>query len=178
MQQNSGVTHLLSALCCSIRSCLCLKSLLSRSRAVFLFPRPDLPPTIHKLSPTALNSPHLAHPTSSQLQVVISNMELFLFCLMLAALAAACPPLFNAFAFRGNATHTTQDLVRKLFDSQPQTGWSEIVTLLCNNILPSFCSPESAIFSARLTVSNTATTSSVSLLTTAPKGELLTIAKL
>ncbi|KAH4981134.1 hypothetical protein HBI76_173810 [Parastagonospora nodorum] len=69
------------------------------------------------------------HPESIQLRVIISNMKLFLFFLMLAALAAACPPLFNDFAFQGNGTHTTQDLVRDLFDSHPQTGWSEIVTL-------------------------------------------------
>jgi hypothetical protein len=62
-------------------------------------------------------------------------MKFFLFFLMLAALAAACPPLFNDFAFRGNDIHTTQDLVRDLFDSHPQTEWSEIVTLVCNSIL-------------------------------------------
>jgi hypothetical protein len=49
--------------------------------------------------------------------------------LVLSALVAACPPLFNDFTYLGNDTHTTADLVRDLYEQLgPQQGWDEIAT--------------------------------------------------
>jgi hypothetical protein len=63
-------------------------------------------------------------------------MNLFFLTFLIAALAVACPPIFNDFTFLGNESHTTADLVRDVFNKQPQLGWVEIVTkvrllLLC-----------------------------------------------
>ncbi|KAH7076235.1 hypothetical protein FB567DRAFT_596850 [Paraphoma chrysanthemicola] len=56
-------------------------------------------------------------------------MKLLALLFFLAALATACPPLFNDFYYLGNETHSTASLVRDLFKQQPQLGWSEIVTM-------------------------------------------------
>jgi hypothetical protein len=55
--------------------------------------------------------------------------------LMLSALVAACPPLFNDFTYLGNDTHTTADLVRGLYEQLgPQQGWDEIATKVRNRL--------------------------------------------
>ncbi|KAF2027967.1 hypothetical protein EK21DRAFT_114314 [Setomelanomma holmii] len=47
---------------------------------------------------------------------------------ILATVASVCPPLFNDFQYLGNKTHSTADLVRDLFNKQPDLGWAEIIT--------------------------------------------------
>jgi hypothetical protein len=63
-------------------------------------------------------------------------MNLFFLILLVTVFVVACPPIFNDFTFLGNESHTTADLVRDVFNKQPQLSWSEIVTkvrllLLC-----------------------------------------------
>lgn len=63
----------------------------------------------------------------------ITYMRLLLLLLVLLQQVAGCPPPYNNFAFLGNETHTTADLVRIALDASPaETGWMEIVTMVCH----------------------------------------------
>lgn len=55
-------------------------------------------------------------------------MKILLLLFALAAIVAACPPLFNDLRFLGNETHTTADLVQALYDRTPDLGRNEIIT--------------------------------------------------
>jgi hypothetical protein len=56
-----------------------------------------------------------------------------LIILFAAAVALACPPPFNNPAFRGNATHTSAELIAAVLNPGGGLAWNEVVSPELNN---------------------------------------------
>lgn len=65
-------------------------------------------------------------------QIDRRKMKILTIFMALVVFVASCPPLLNNFDLLGNDTHSTADLVRELASKNPQLGWSEIVTKICD----------------------------------------------